>query len=149
MNPREALDAHQAAVEAKYASVRQRHLDGLAREAGFVDAAQQATYDRQGWWLLIDDQGRIHGVTSRVDCPTESNAFEQFFPRRKDRLSAADSGWHVEPDDEQGGRFAAWAKELQSPQETDDSLCDNQTKVGAQDSAPDPTTVTTSEAGIS
>lgn len=144
MNSREASAAHQAAVEAKYASVRQRHLDGLAREAGFADAAQQAAYDRLGWWLLVDGQGSIHGVTSRVDCPTESHAFEQFFPRRKARLAAADSGWHVEPDDEQGGRFAAWAKELQSPQD------DNQTKTGgAQDPAPDTITVTTSEAGIS
>ncbi|MDM3927802.1 hypothetical protein QRB41_14980 [Mycobacterium avium subsp. hominissuis] len=101
MDTAQALARHKAQVNAKYADAQSITLAGLR--------AERVARHRQDRWLLITPDGDIDGVLSREVCKSAIEAFDKFFPRKKERHAAAAEGWHIEVDDEHGTRYSAWA----------------------------------------
>ena len=58
---------------------------------------------------MVDADGQIVGVMARHVCETAVEAFEDFYPRKRERAAAAKAGYHIEQDDAQGTRFETWA----------------------------------------
>lgn len=98
-----ALADHRAMVDAKYAQAGALTQAALDRE---VAGKQQVS--RRDRWLLVAPDGRVDGVMSRRT-RSAIEAFERFFPTKRERLAAAAEGWHIEIDDENGSRWAAVA----------------------------------------
>jgi hypothetical protein len=98
MDTKQALAKHKAAIDPKYANAQAITVAGLR--------AERTVRSRLDRWLLITPDGEIDGVMSRETCKSAIEAFEKFFPRKKERLAAASDGWHIEADDEDGSRYA-------------------------------------------
>lgn len=103
-----ALADYKAEVDAKYARMK-----GLTIEDATAGSRAEAEKRRRkDGWLLINPQGRIDGVIVRWSCESAVEAFEQFYPKKRERLAAAAAGWHIEQDDERGSRFEAYCAEM-------------------------------------
>ena len=103
-----ALADYKAEVDAKYNRVKGMTLEE-ATAGGRKEAEERRRKDR---WLLINPEGEICGVMARWACKTAVEAFEEFYPKKRERLKAAADGWHIEEDDENGTRFDAWAESI-------------------------------------
>ncbi|WKN53805.1 hypothetical protein HJ581_0008335 [Rhodococcus opacus] len=90
------LAEYKAQVDAKYAGMRDQQL-----------AKSEEERPRKDHWLLVGPDGEIDGVMTRRFCGSAAQAFEEFFPKKKERHQKSAEGWHIEEDDENGSRWAA------------------------------------------
>ncbi|MGX4707667.1 hypothetical protein LZP97_27075 (plasmid) [Rhodococcus sp. DMF-1] len=102
------LAEYKARVDAKYAAVR-KHQEQYARE--------QKARRRKDHWLLVGPNGEIDGVMTKRFCGSAAQAFEEFFPKKRDRHRASAEGWHIEEDDAEGSRWAAACEEHRQMEE--------------------------------
>ncbi|MGW8537520.1 hypothetical protein ACWGK5_25600 [Rhodococcus qingshengii] len=92
------LEQYKAQVDAKYANVRK------IQEQHERDEQERKRKDH---WLLVNAAGAVDGVTVRWGCSSAIEAFEFFFPDKKERHRKAAEGWRIETDDADGSRWAA------------------------------------------
>lgn len=92
------LAEYKAQVDAKYENARARS------EAALL---QQKEPRRKDHWLLVGPNGEIDGLMVKRHCKSAVQAFEEFFPAKKERHQKSAEGWHIEEDDENGSRWAA------------------------------------------
>lgn len=102
MTIQDDLAQYKGQVDAKYANVRKVQEEHERRERERMEFAK-----RKDHWLLIDPNGRIDGVRAHWSCDSELEAFEEFFPKKKERYKRAAEGWRIERDDVEGTRWAA------------------------------------------
>lgn len=99
MTKQMTLAEYKAQVDAKYSGMRGQQL-----------AKQEAERPRKDHWLLVGPNGEIDGVMTKRFTKSAAAAFEEFFPKKKERHEASAKGWHIEEDDENGSRWAAECK---------------------------------------
>lgn len=99
------LEEYKAYIDAKYRGETPEQIDRAQRDA------ERRRKDR---WLLINPTGVIDGVLASHCAQSETEAFEEFYPRKADRLRAAREGYRIERDDEHGSRFNAWSDSLKA-----------------------------------
>jgi hypothetical protein len=97
MSKEMTLAEYKAQVDAKYSSAR-----GVT-----LAAATKRQAPRKDHWLLVGPNGEIDGVMTHRLASSAAAAFEEFFPKKKERHQASAEGWHIEQDDENGSRWAA------------------------------------------
>ncbi|MHA4848529.1 hypothetical protein L1080_003160 [Rhodococcus sp. MSC1_016] len=90
------LAEHKAQVDAKHSGMREQQL-----------AKREENRPRKDHWLLVGPNGEIDGVCTKRFTKSAAAAFEEFFPKKKERHAASAEGWHIESDDENGSRWAA------------------------------------------
>ncbi len=110
MSVRDDLANYKAQVDTKYANIRKAQEEHQRREKEREERAR-----RKDHWLLIDPRGQIDGVMVQWACSSEQEAFEEFFPTRKERYRRAAEGWRIERDDIDGSRWAASCAEAVQP----------------------------------
>ncbi|SBS73883.1 conserved hypothetical protein [uncultured Mycobacterium sp.] len=104
-----ALAEHKARVDAKYSQAGARTLNKLEKIA--ADDAELRRNDR---WLLVNADGQIVGVLSRHVAKSATEAFEEFYPKKKGRMAAAAEGYRIEEDDKDGTRFNAYCEDVKA-----------------------------------
>lgn len=104
------LADYKAQVDAKYARIKDLTLE----EATAGSRAEMMQRRRKDGWLLINPDGGIDGVIVRWSCDSAVEAFEQFYPKKRERLKASADGWHIEQDDTDGSRFAAYCESFKA-----------------------------------
>jgi len=107
---RRALAEYKAEVDAKYAAIKGQTLEE-AIEKQRIDRDVPVPGSR-AHWLLINPQGGIDGILIRRYSRSATEAFEDFYPKKRERMKAAAEGWHIEQDDDAGTRFDAWRAEI-------------------------------------
>lgn len=93
---------YKAQVDARYSNVKERTEEELRRRGEL-----RSEPPRHDHWLLVGPNGEVDGVRHRSFTKSATEAFEGFFPKKRERLAAAAEGWHIEEDDENGSRWAA------------------------------------------
>jgi hypothetical protein len=96
MSKQMTLAEYKAHVDAKYSGMREQQV-----------AKQEAERPRKDHWLLVGPDGEIDGVMTKRFTKSAAAAFEEFFPKKKDRHMKSAAGWRIEEDDENGSRWAA------------------------------------------
>ncbi|WP_054246414.1 hypothetical protein [Rhodococcus opacus] len=96
MSTQLTLAEYKAQVDAKYAGMREQQM-----------VKREAERPRKDHWLLVGPNGEIDGVMTKRFTKSAAAAFEEFFPKKKERHAASAEGWHIEEDDENGTRWAA------------------------------------------
>ncbi|WP_433703621.1 hypothetical protein [Prescottella equi] len=96
------LAEYKAQVDEKYSGMRERQAAEQERRR-----AEAAALKRKDHWLLVGPNGEIDGVMTRRFCGSAAEAFEEFFPKKKERHAKSAEGWHIESDDVDGSRWAA------------------------------------------
>jgi hypothetical protein len=104
------LAAYKAQVDAKYAGLKGMTLED-ATAGSRAEAEERRREDR---WLLVDPASQIVGVMARWACKSAVEAFEEFYPKKRERLAAAAEGYRIEEDDAAGSRFEAWCAATKS-----------------------------------
>lgn len=107
-----SLAEYKAYVDAKYRGDLPEQK--LAR-------AQESTRRRKDRWLLIDPHETIVGVLASHCASSATEAFEEFYPSKRERREVAALGYHIERDDEKGTRFDSWAQQSAADGATADS----------------------------
>lgn len=97
MSKQMTLAEYKAQVDAKYEK---------ARGASLAETVKKQA-PRKDHWLLVGPDGEIDGVMTHRLASSAAQAFEEFFPKKKERHSKSAEGWHIEQDDENGSRWAA------------------------------------------
>lgn len=107
------LAEYRAQIEAKYANAGKATQRELDRRNGLekVSREQRMRKDR---WLLVNSEGEICGVLVRHCAGSATEAFEQFYPRKRERLAAAAEGYRIEEDDAEGSRFEAYCEAMKA-----------------------------------
>ncbi|MFE5699943.1 hypothetical protein [Rhodococcus koreensis] len=102
MSKQLTLAEYKAQVDARYANARAQSEAQLEKERRMREENK-----RKDHWLLVGPNGEIDGLMTKRFCKSAAEAFEEFFPKKKERHQKSAEGWHIEEDDENGSQWAA------------------------------------------